>query len=315
MPLLSPRTQIILGLFVPQRRKPNPRYALSSKEKDLTGKTIIFTGGTDGIGREAVSTLHQMGANVVIVGRSEAKCKAILQELATTSTTGSASYELCDLTSMDSVKNCAERCLAQYPQIDVLVNCAGINATDTTFTEDGFETNWSVNYLAPYLLTSLLFERIQASKSPRIVNVTTNTDFVETFDIERLTSSPDFNTGDAYPKSKLALNMLTMDLADDMKDTGGSANVLYPGYIKSNLLRGLTGPASIMRTIMQIMASPTEVGSDRIVRMVASSKYADQSGVYVAMDDIRPPHQEAQNLNNRRRLAEITKLTLAKWTT
>ncbi len=71
---------------------------------------------------------------------------------------------------MNSVKECAERILAENKQIDVLVNNAGINMTKPIFTEVGFETNWAINYLGPYLLTNLLLERIMVSAPARIVN-------------------------------------------------------------------------------------------------------------------------------------------------
>lgn len=109
MLLISEKTRIVLKLFTPQRRKPDPRLALPDDDRHLSGKTIVFTGGTDGIGRVAVSLLYEMGAHVVILGRDPKKGDAVLKDLAAGGGGGSAQFEACDLASLRSVKDCAER--------------------------------------------------------------------------------------------------------------------------------------------------------------------------------------------------------------
>lgn len=78
MPLLSPKARILLKLFTPQRRKPDPRHALSEADRDLSGRTIVFTGGTDGMGRAAVAMLHAMGADVIVLGRDPDKAADLM---------------------------------------------------------------------------------------------------------------------------------------------------------------------------------------------------------------------------------------------
>lgn len=313
MALINPRTRILLNLFTPQRKKPNPKHAIPETDKNLSGKTVVFTGGTDGIGRGAVEMLYGMGAHIVLLGRNKTKGENVIQELKSIGGKGNLSFQICDLASMQSVKDAAKSILAEHQQIDVLVNCAGINATTTTLTKDGFETNWAVNYLAPYLLTELLFDRIKASAPARIVNVTTNTDFIDQIDFDDLQKKPDFATTETYTESKLSLNMYSIDLAKRLEGTGVTANYLYPGYIKSNLLRHLEGGAKMMQFFMNVMASPTEVGADRIVRLAISSAFKGKNGVYVAEDDMKPAHQEAQLAAKRTQLKQITEKALSKW--
>ncbi|WP_282055936.1 SDR family NAD(P)-dependent oxidoreductase [Maribacter luteus] len=304
---------ILVNLFLPQRRKPNPEYAIPEKDKNLEGKTIIFTGGTDGMGRVAVEMLYEMGAHVVVLGRNKTKIENVISEIIKTGGSGKLGFQICDLASMDSVKNCAERILAEYSKIDVLINNAGINMTKPTFTSDGFETNWAVNYLGGFLLTKLLLTRIQQSSPSRIVNLTTNTAFIDHIDFDDIQSKPNFDTGDAYTQAKLSMNMFSIDLAKKLEGTGVTVNYLYPGYIKSNLLSNLEGPEKMMQFFMNVMASPTEVGADRIIRLAISSEYEGKTGVYVSEDKIKPPHKEAQIESKRNHLKKISEKALKKW--
>ncbi len=313
MPLVSEKTRIVLKLFTPQRRKPDPRHAIPETDKDLSDKTIVFTGGTDGMGRLAVGMLYDMGAHVVILGRNARKGAELVGELEKRGGRGSASFQLCDLTSMQSVKDCAGRILVAHPKIDVLVNCAGVNAMSETPTGDGFAMNWSVNFLAPVLLTRLLLDRLRASAPARIVNLTTDTAYLDKIDLDSMEMSADLGLQDSYAASKLALEMISVDLAENLAGSGVTVNLQHPGYIRSNLLRNLRGAERVMQGVMRVMASPTEVGADRIVRLVASSKLNDVSGVLFAEDDRKPHHPEMGDVAKRERLAAITDKILSPW--
>ncbi|WP_184584273.1 SDR family NAD(P)-dependent oxidoreductase [uncultured Sulfitobacter sp.] len=313
MPLISDRTRITINLFLPQRRTPDPRHAIPQADRDLTGKTIVMTGGTDGIGRVAAGMLCDMGANLVLLGRRQAVGDRVIRELAATGGAGTVSFQVCDLASMDSVKACAERILAAHDRIDVLINGAGVNATRPTFTEDGFEMNWAVNYLAPILLTRLLADRITASAPARIVYLVTNLAFLDRINMDEIAAKPDFATSEAYVESKLSGSMFMIDLAQELESKGVTVNYLHPGNIRSNLLRDLTGAERIMGYVIRVAASPTEVGADRIVRLAASSEFDGITGAYLVEDTIRPAHPEAQNASLRKQLSRITERTLKNW--
>lgn len=313
MSLINEKTRILLKLFTPQRRSPDPRYAIPDEDRDLTGQTIVFTGGTDGIGRVAVGMLCEMGANIVVLGRDTVKGAGLVRELEAIGGRGSVSFELCDLTILQSVKDCAERILASHERIDTLVNCAGVNAMSQTSTGDGFARNWSVNYLSPVLLTRLLLDRMLSSKPSRIVNLTTDTAYLDRIDLDAMETAPDLGTKDSYAASKLALEMFSVDLAQEHEGSGLTVNLQHPGYIRSNLLRNLRGAERVMQGVMRIMASPTEVGADRIVRLVASSQFKGVTGVLMAEDGPRPHHADVGDDEKRKRLQKITDKVLAPW--
>ncbi len=313
MSLINAKTRILLNLFTPQRRKANPKHTVSDSDRNLSGKTIVFTGGTDGIGRVAIEMLYELGADIILLGRNKAKSEEVIRQLNTISEYGSARLYLCDLASMESVNECADRILVETPKIDVLINNAGINLNRRTMTTDGFEANWAINYLAPYILTNRLLDRIRESSPSRIVNLTTNTEFLDELDCDNIKVKTDFDTNSPYVESKLSMNMFSIDLAMKLEGSGVTVNSLYPGYIKTNLLSNLTGPEKIMQSIMNIMASPAEVGADRIVRLAISSKFNGANGIYLNEDQVSPHHKDAQNSDKRERIRKITEKTLSKW--
>lgn len=313
MKLINDRTRIMLRFFVPQRRKPSPAHAISASDKDLQGKTVVFTGGTDGMGRVAVGMLHEMGANVVLLGRDERKGEAVLGELAAGGGQGSESFLACDLASMHSVQDCAQRILTEHSQIDVLVNCAGAHIPTRLVTEEGFEVNWAVNYLGPFLLTHLLLGRIQDSAPSRIVNLVTDIAWLDHLDLDDLQSEHDFSPTDAYTKGKLAMGMLTHELGVRLEGTGVTVSCLNPGFIQSNLLRHQTGLEAAVQSILRKLASPTVVGADRVVRLAVSSEYRNVTGVYVFEDTVRSPHPEARDAAKRKRLMQLSESALEAW--
>lgn len=303
------KAQIALQVFVPQRKAPNPQFALKENEKSLKGKTIVFTGGTDGIGRCAVEMLCSMGADVVLLTRGVAKGEEVATYI-NRQGKGVVTIEQCDLSSMDSVKSCAERILSRYSNINTLVNCAGVNMLGVIkYTPDNIETTWAINYFAPVLLTRLLAPIV----SERIVNLTTDTLFIDSIDYEYISTHSDFNTKAPYFDSKLSLNMFTIDIAEELKPKGVTVNAMLPGYIKSNLLRDLKGAAKVMQSLMNIMASPTEVGADRVVRLVAAERFSKDTGLYMWEDKIEPFHPEALKPDRRKIISDATYKFLSKW--
>lgn len=313
MQLISDRTCIMLKFLVPQRRRPNPKHAIAERDKDLSGTTVVFTGGTDGMGRVAVEMFHAMGANIVLLGRNEAKGQAVRQELTAVEARGAVTFEVCDLASMNSVQACARRVLAQHRRIDVLVNCAGAHVPERLVTQDGFEMNWAVNYLGPFLLTRSFLGRISKSAPSRIANLVTDVAWLDRLDLDDLQSKRRFNATDAYTKGKLAMAMFTRELGQQFGAEGPSVNCLNPGFIQTNLLRHQTGFEAAVQPIMRKLASPTLVGADRAVKLAVSSEYENVTGAYIFEDAVRSPHPEARDATQRAKLMEHSEHVLAPW--
>lgn len=140
-----------------------------AESKPMTGKTVLITGGTDGIGKEAAKQLARMGAEVVIVGRNPDKTKKALAEIQLESGSSQASYLMADLASLDQVRGLAAYFRSAHKRLDVLVNNAGSAYLSRQLSEDGYEKTFAVNHLSHFLLTDLLLDLLKASTPSRIV--------------------------------------------------------------------------------------------------------------------------------------------------
>lgn len=314
MTSFTKQARLALSTFIPQRRKPDPRHKISESDKALTGKTIVFTGGTDGMGRVAVEMLYNMGANIVLLGRNDDKGKKVIEEIEASGGMGNLEFQRCDVSLMQSVHECAIRILAEHNKIDILVNCAGCNAPERVMTSEGFENIWASNYLGPFLLTEFLLDKIKKSESSRIVNLSSETEALGHINFEDIPLETGWSTLNSYAQAKLAVNMYTISLAQELQGTGVTVNSLNPGFIHSNLPRDLKGAMQgFVRTNMYLFASPPEVGADRIVRLAISSEYEGVNGVYVSEDTITQPNPEALDSDLRKKLEQVSQSLVKQW--
>jgi retinol dehydrogenase 14 len=137
----------------------------------MIGKTVLVTGGTSGIGRAAATALASKGARVGITGRDRARAEAAAAAIARESGNPAVDVFVADMSSQAEVRRLAGEVLAAYPRLDVLLNNVGGFWAHRHATVEGLEHTFALNHLAPFLLTSLLLERLTASAPARIVTV------------------------------------------------------------------------------------------------------------------------------------------------
>jgi NAD(P)-dependent dehydrogenase (short-subunit alcohol dehydrogenase family) len=263
--------------------------------KNLTGQTVVFTGGTDGMGKVAVTKLAKMGAKIILFGRKKEKSLQAIEDIKAASGSNNIHFVQCDLASQKNIRQAAKTTLELCPKIDILINCAGMNAGKRVMTEDGMEMSWAVNHLAPFLLNHLLLDRLKTSAPARIVNLSSAMEkhgHIHFEDIQLANSG--WSTLKSYAQAKLAMNMVTRKMAVELKGTGVTINALNPGFIKTNLLHQLKGFERLIGPIyMRFFASKPEVGADRILRLALSDEYEHISGKFVYEDAIKDPNMEA----------------------
>jgi NAD(P)-dependent dehydrogenase (short-subunit alcohol dehydrogenase family) len=231
--------------------------------RPISEMTVLVTGATDGLGRAVAAKLAEGGARVLLHGRDDARGRKTQDEIRADTGSERLGWYRGDLASLREVRELAERIVAEQERLDVLVNNAGIGTTlpgggERLESEDGYELRFAVNYLAPFLLTRLLEPILVASAPARIVNVSSAGQAPIDFDDVMLERS--YDGVDAYRRSKLALVMLTLDLAEKLRDRGVTANCLHPGTFmptKMVLATGVepvdsleTGIASTMRLVV-----------------------------------------------------------------
>lgn len=271
---------------------------------DLTDKTILITGATSGIGKETATVLAKMGARVVFTSRDLGKGLLIKEEMIKQSKNNKIDVFQCDLSSFASIKEFCNKFNSKYKRLDVLINNAGVWETKYVPSKDGIENNFATNHLAPFLLTNLLLGILKKSAPSRIINVSSELHRKSSMQFEDLESKKSFNYMKSYGQSKLANILFTKQLAQNLKNTGVTANSLMPGVVASTrLFRN----ASIMfKIIISFLSVPLEEGAQTSIYLASSPEVEGITGEYFEKKKIKQTSQESYDLNVANRLWEIS---------
>ena len=233
-------------------------------------KTIIITGASDGIGAAAARQLKAMGANVVIVGRSPERTKAIAEELG-------AKYYLADFSKLSEVRKLAEDLKRDYKTIDVLANNAGGIFGKRQLTKDGHELTVQVNHLAPFLLTNLLMDVLVSSNATVINTSSVANKILSKFDINDLENEKNYSPESAYGNAKLENILFTKELNKKYFDSGISTASFHPGNVATSFSKESTSFIRyVYKTFLRklILISP-EKGADTLVWLASTTPGKD----------------------------------------
>lgn len=283
---------------------------------DMTGKTVVITGATSGIGRETAVALAGAGGRVVITARDRGRGEAAVDGIQQRSGSSTVELVVFDLGALASVRAGAGEVLARCPRIDVLVNNAGIVLSDRRLTPDGLEATFAVNHLGPFLLTELLLDRIKASAPARIVNVasTAHKSARRGLDFDDLQSEHAYRALKVYSKSKLANMLFTTELARRLAGTGVTANCLHPGTVATGYGRDgdTTGVFAFgLKVIKPFILSP-ERGARTSVFLASAPEVAGVTGAYFVRCKQATPSRAARSAEAAAQLWEATEKLVAE---
>lgn len=245
---------------------------------DLDGRTFLITGANTGIGRATTEAVATRGATVYMACRSEAKARPVKESIA--AATGNQNLHLLslDLADLTSVCACADAFLATGAPLHVLVNNAGL-AGKRGMTASGFELAFGTNHVGPFLLTSLLLDRLRASAPARIVTVSSEGHYrVDGIDYDAVRSPTRTRTAfHEYCVSKLANVLHTQELGRRLEGSGVTTYSLHPGTIASDVWREVPWP---IRPLLKLrMRSPAE-GAKTSVYCATAPEVAGDTGLY-----------------------------------
>jgi NAD(P)-dependent dehydrogenase (short-subunit alcohol dehydrogenase family) len=264
----------------------------------MADRTIVITGASDGIGAAAARRLAQAGENVVVVGRSETKTRAVATELG-------VECFVADFADLSQVRGLAQNLRSRYPRIDVLANNAGGMTRTIQMTSDGYERTYQVNYLAPFLLTTQLLDVLLDSHASIINTTSSSQKLLGRVGIDDLENTQRHRPSIAYALTKLAIILFTKELHRRYHDSGLSTVAFHPGYVNSNF-----GPASGSRSLAFMRRLPTtrlvataEQGAEQLVWLASSTPGMDwKSGEYYSRHKIAKPHRAAADAELAREL-------------
>ena len=260
-----------------------------STDDAMTGRVCLVTGASSGIGIEIVRGLARRGAAVVMVARDRERGEAARDEIAQATGSGVVELAMCDLASQLQVRELAAEMAQRHPVLHVLVHNAGLILGARILTEDGIETTFAVNHLAPFLLTRLLHGQLAAAGAARVVTVASEAHRGAEIDFDDPSAERGYSSWRAYARSKLANILFTRELARRTEGSGIVASCLHPGVVRS----GFGRQGSLLVRAWFKLAGPllvsAEKGADTAV-WLASAPEAEAAGAgyYIRRRPARP---------------------------
>jgi NAD(P)-dependent dehydrogenase (short-subunit alcohol dehydrogenase family) len=270
-------------------------------------KRVLITGATRGIGLAGAEALARRGAQLAIVARDDARAAEAVRRI---EAAGGSKVDVlhADLSSQESVRALARDALERYPRIDVLVNNAGAWFTTRQVTVDGIEQTWALNHLAPFLLTTVLLERIKASAPARIITTTSDAHKGKLIPFDDLNAERSYRGRGftRYGESKLANILFTLELARRLEGTGVTTYCFHPGLVATgfNHNNGVAMSAA-MALIRPFSRSPRKA-AQTLVWLADSPDVSKQSGGYYLDRARGVPSRPAQDPAAARRLWEVS---------
>ena len=242
----------------------------------MSGKTVLITGATSGIGLATAIMLAERGAEVVMVGRDRTRSNFMRTEVAQYASGSQPILFLADLSSQGEIHRLAEKLHRSFSRIDVLINNAAAAFAEREMTTDGLEKTFAVNHLAPFMLTHLVLDLVLAAPAGRIL--TASSEFHSgDLDFSNLQGERQYNWLGAYKRSKLCNILFTYELSRRLAGSTITANCFSPGLTLTRLgdnMRGLNAVFPwLLKHIPSLLAFPE--GAARTPVYAASSPDLD----------------------------------------
>ncbi len=247
----------------------------------MSDRLVLVTGATSGIGRAAALELARRGLGVVVHGRDGTRVSETAAAIRRDAG-GTIEEAVADLGSQRQVRSLAADVTRRFGRLDVLLNNAGTYEHRRRLTEDGLETTFAVNVLAPFLLTQLLLPLLERSAPARVVNVSSVAHTtVRSVDFGNLQGERHYGAYEAYALSKLGDVLVAYAQARRLDPSAVTVNVLHPGVIATKLLHPGFG----------FSGSPPEEGARVEVYAATAEELAGRTRLYLTDEE---PHDSSR---------------------
>ena len=234
---------------------------------ELSGKTILVTGGNSGLGFEAVKAFALKGATVVMACRSLAKGEEAKKQLIALNPKANITVMELDLTDLKSIHSFVNQFKENHSRLDILLNNAGIMMVPYGLTKDGFENQMGTNHLGHFALTAQLLELLKTTPNSRVVNVSSMAHKSGVMDNNNLLyeNGKDYSPIKAYGRSKLSNLLFTYELQRffEKNKIDTIAVAAHPGVSDTNLFNHAAPKwlMNLLRPLFLFMIQPASMGA------------------------------------------------------
>ncbi len=271
-------------------------------------KIALVTGSTEGLGKATAIGLAKNKFTVVLIARNKEKGELVKREI--TQLTGNSNIDIlyCDLSSLKSVRELADKFNSTYTKLDVLINNAGVMLMKRQQTSDGLEKTFEVNHLSHFLLTNLLLDKLKLSEQGRIINVSAFGYKMAKFNVNELAKREKYNGMQSYVNSKLCNLYFTFELAERLKGTKVTVNAYHPGIAKTKFGSENGGIVKLISAISAPFVLTPEKATQTAVYLATDASLANVSGKFYTklkvINDIKPIGLNKENRESLWKLSE-----------
>ena len=255
---------------------------------DQSGRLAVVTGSNSGLGMIVARELARAGARVVLACRNVEKGETAAEEVRDAAPDAEVRVESLDLSSLDSVREFAERFRAADEGLDLLINNAGVMAPPRKETADGFELQFGTNHLGHFALTGLLIGAMDGRDDARVVTVSSGAHRMGRLDFDDLQWERRYRRWGAYGQSKLANLLFALELDRRLHAAGSPISSLgaHPGYAATNLQSAAAPKVDriVMRVTNLVIAQSAEMGA--LPLLYAATDPGAEGGTYIGPDGI-----------------------------
>lgn len=276
---------------------------------EVSGRHVMVTGATGGIGKAVAQRLASNGAIVHAVGRTPSKLEALVE-----ATAGTIVPHTADLSSIEAIVRLSDDYIGSGVPLHGLVNNVGIMIHDRTVTDEGYEITYATNLLGQYVLTKKLLPVLEASAPSRIVMVSSGGMYSQPLTVTNLQSSEgEYNGTNAYARTKRAEVVLAEEWSKELAASGVTINSMHPGWVDT---AGVRDSLPTFRRITGPFLRSEAQGADTIVWLVAANEAASESGSFFHDRKVRPTHRmnkTKEQLELRERFMDHMASDAAPW--
>lgn len=278
---------------------------------DHSGKKILFTGATSGLGSAAAILLAIQGAHVFVFARNEQKGADLVENIKTNHPYAKGKIEIisCNLGDLSSISSACQKVREATSMLDMIIHNAGILNMKFKETKDSIEETWQVNVLAPLLISHFMVDLLVKSADPKII-FTASALHQGKINFENPEWRKQYGLVSAYRHSKLSVILLTKFLAEKLKQYGIGVYSQHPGFVSTGL--GDTN-GWMTKMAFKIFGKSPEVGSRTLLYLTDTVNAELENGAYYAKSKVKKTTKESYDLDTAGQLLNITRKYLSPY--